>query len=190
MKLITIEQGTEEWQQLRKGKLTATMYRDYLAVHKQIPNVFKISKNKLFMPIEPNAYMLAGTLHESTIRNNYNWLNDRDYIDYVALYDDIIMASLDGLDFNTNSLLEIKCTTKKLDEFFLADTIAFYSAQCEHQMQCSNADYCILHFASRLDLLDTLDINIKRGEKLIWEKNCNEILESNYFERVKNERTI
>lgn len=186
MKLIQIEQGTNEWQELRKGKLTATMYRDYLAVHKDIPNVFKISKNKLFMPIEPNAYMTAGTENEPIIRNNYNLLNDTDYVDRVALYNDSIMASLDGIDTTSNSLLEIKCTTKQLDLFLLEDTIAFYTVQCEHQLQCSDTDYCILHFASRRDLTQTLDVIINRGNHEAWLNKCNEILESNYFiERVK-----
>ena len=188
IKFVKIEQSTKEWLDLRRGKVTATMYRDYLAVvDKVIPNIFNISKNKLFMPIVANKFMLAGSKHEDEIRVNYNIKHGTDYEDICALYGDNLMSSLDGLDFYTNSIIEIKCTTKKLDYFYLTDTIAFYKAQCLHQLYCSGADRCILHFASRLDLKKTLDITIeKEGNINKWLSKCNEIRASEYFKRSLN----
>ncbi len=89
IKFVKIEQGTKEWLDLRRGKVTATMYRDYLAVvDKAIPNIFNISKNKLFMPIVANKFMLAGSKHEDEIRVNYNIKHGTDYEDICALYND------------------------------------------------------------------------------------------------------
>ena len=117
---LTVKQGTDEWHQLRLGKVTASRVADILATTKTGPSVSRVNYlielalQRVTKAIEPsytNASMEWGTLTEPQARVAYE-VASGNFVDQIPFMDhpkiNWFGCSPDGLVGN-DGLIEIKC---------------------------------------------------------------------------------
>lgn len=144
---IDLEQGSDEWLAFRKNHITATdaliimglspwrtreeLLKEKLGLIEPKPKNYLMERGKELEPIaRSHAEENFGTffIPEVCISNEYPWM----------------MASTDGISFDGNMLLEIKCPGKKAHEIAKAGSIPdYYMPQLQHQMAVCGFDECI-----------------------------------------------
>ena len=163
MKIIDLEQGSQDWIDWRKKKVTAS----------EIPII--IGKSKWCTPLQlwkrklgfaegqiDNFAMQRGRELEPIIREMVNMQLCSNYRPAVVQSDslDWAIASLDGIDFDKNSILEIKTASlqdqKTAEQGKVPD---HYWAQVQWQLFCSELETG--HYASYHDeKLEIVEFNI------------------------------
>jgi putative phage-type endonuclease len=150
-----IEQGTQEWLELRKGKVTASRVADILAKTKtgvsasRANYLMELAIQRVTGFIEEsytNAAMQWGKDNEGTARALYEAKADA-FVDQVPFIDHPTVegfgCSPDGL-VGTDGLVEIKCPNSTTHwEYFKKNVPPQkYVIQMQAQMACTNTQWC------------------------------------------------
>jgi putative phage-type endonuclease len=150
-----IEQGTQEWLELRKGKVTASRVADILAKTKtgvsasRANYLMELAIQRVTGFIEEsytNAAMQWGKDNEGTARALYEAKADV-FVDQVPFIDHPTVegfgCSPDGL-IGTDGLVEIKCPNSHHHwEYFKKNVPPQkYVIQMQAQMACTNTQWC------------------------------------------------
>lgn len=173
MKIVQVEQGSKEWLDWRKDRITGTDAAVILRLNKY-KNPAKLWEEKMeVIPSDPiNEHMQRGTILEPVARNlfieetgihieplvveheNFNWMG----------------ASLDGIDNSRRIIVEIKCPEINGHmEALNKDIKPMYRAQMQHQLYVSGADMCFYvtyneHYEQKLSILE-----VTRDDKFMQE---------------------
>ncbi len=150
-----IEQGTQEWLELRKGKVTASKVADVLAKTKT-----GVSASRGNYLIELAIQRVTGVIEESFTNAAMQWGKDNEhvaralyeaqtgtFVDQVPFVDHPTIewfgCSPDGL-VGTDGLVEIKCPNSKTHwEYFKKNAPPTnYIIQMQAQMACTNTQWC------------------------------------------------
>ncbi len=149
-----IEQGTEEWKELRLGKVTASRFSDVMAKGKG-GAASKTRKSYMYQlaaeiitgeaqEFYSNQYMEWGNANEPQARSMYEFESNCD-VEQVAfiIHSDNVGVSPDGL-VGDDGLIEIKCpkTTTQIEYFLSGKVPAAYRTQIQGQMWVSGRDWC------------------------------------------------
>jgi putative phage-type endonuclease len=190
-----IEQGTNEWHQMRLGKVTASKIADVMATIKTGEAAVRINYRAQLVaerltgsPTESfsNSAMAWGTEHEPMAREAYE--RKTGYIvEQVAFVDHPIIpmtgASPDGL-IDDDGLLECKCpnTATHIDTLLAGKAPAKYILQMQWQMACTGRKWCdFVSFDPRLpEDLQLAIYRVERDDALIaeYEYKVREFLQS------------
>lgn len=138
VKIIDIEQGTPAWLELRK---------EYFRTASRTPVVMGLSpfstKEKLAMELKFNAKpfvskkMKMGNLLEDMIRLKANKILNDVFEPKVGLNGDFL-ASLDGINFEGDTIIEIKVSEKTYEDLKNGIIPKHYYAQIQHQLMVFN----------------------------------------------------
>ena len=156
---MTIEQGSNEWFEMRLGKITASRISDLLSkVKSGESSGRKKLRNELIRErlthkrIEgyTNAAMERGSALEPLARASYE-ISRKLFVDQVPFVNHPVISmagcSPDGL-IGSDGLVEIKCPNPENHlEHFLndgVDLINRYYNQCQWQMACTDRKWCDL----------------------------------------------
>jgi putative phage-type endonuclease len=152
--LLIIEQGTSEWHELRRGKVTASRVADILAKTKSGPSasrqnyLIELALQRTTKTIEPsytNAAMEWGTVTEPQARVAYE-VKTGNFVDQIAFIDHPTIkgfgCSPDGLV--KDGLIEIKCPNSATHwEYFKYNRPPQkYVIQMQAQMAVTGAKWC------------------------------------------------
>ena len=177
-----IEQGTVEWHELRRGKVTASRVADILAKTKTGTSasrqnyLIELALQRTTKTIEPsytNAAMEWGTATEPQARVAYevktsNFVDQVPFIDHPSIVG--FGCSPDGL-VGTDGLLEIKCPNSATHwEYFKAkEPPKKYFIQMQAQMAVTGAKWCdFVSFDPRMpERSQLLIVNVPRDAEFI-----------------------
>jgi putative phage-type endonuclease len=150
-----IIQGSDEWKQLRLGKVTASRVADVVAKTKSGPSASRanyaaqlIAERLTGVPAESytNAAMEHGTATEPEARAAYEFyqgvtVEQIGFVEHPAI--DQAGCSPDGL-VGTDGLVEIKCpnTATHLDTLLNQVVPGKYDTQIQFQMACTGRQWC------------------------------------------------
>lgn len=176
-----IDQGSDEWLDLRMGKITASKFKDVLAKGKggaasktRLTYMYQIAAEIITGEREEsfsNKYMEWGNEWESSARAAYE-LNHSVDIDQVAFIelDEGIGVSPDGL-VGDNGLIEIKCpkTTTQIGWFLKGKVPPEHYAQIQGQIWVSGRDFCdFVSFDPRINgESGYFEVRVNRDEEYI-----------------------
>lgn len=172
--MVRIEQGTDEWKQLRLGKATASKIADITARTKSGWAASRancmadlICERLTGLPRESftNAAMQWGTDMEPEARRTYAFITDAEVTE-VAFVDHPSIpnsgASPDGL-VGTDGLVEIKCplTATHIETLLGAEIDGKYVKQMQWQMTCTGRKWCdFVSYDPRMP--ENMQIHIRR----------------------------
>ena len=172
-----IEQGSDEWKQLRLGKVTASRIADVMSQIKsgesQSRSNYRIELVCERLSGEPtdsftNSHMQRGTELEPFARSAYE-IKNKVFVEQVSFCDHLTVsmsgASPDGL-VGKDGLIEIKCPmTKTHIETLLGKQVpAKYIKQIQWQLACTNRKWC--DFVSYCpELPENMQLFISRVER-------------------------
>jgi putative phage-type endonuclease len=176
-----IEQGTPEWHELRRGKVTASRVADILARTKTGPSasrqnyLIELALQRTTKTIEPsytNDAMAWGTATEPQARVAYE-VATNNFVDQVAFIDHPTIewfgCSPDGLV--GENLIEIKCPSSSQHwEYFKAkEPPKKYFIQMQAQMSVTGAKWCdFVSFDPRMpERSQLLIVNVPRDPEFI-----------------------
>jgi putative phage-type endonuclease len=179
--LLIIEQGTSEWHELRRGKVTASRVADILAKTKSGPSasrqnyLIELALQRTTKTIEPsytNAAMEWGTATEPQARVAYE-IKTGNFVDQVAFIDHPTIkgfgCSPDGLV--KDGLIEIKCPNSATHwEYFKYNRPPQkYVIQMQAQMAVTGAKWCdFVSFDPRMpERSQLLIVNVTRDPEFI-----------------------
>ena len=179
---VAVQQGTDEWHELRRGKVTASRVADILAKTKTGPSasrqnyLIELALQRTTKTIEPsytNAAMEWGTQTEPQARVAYE-VNTHNFVDQVAFIDHPTIAgfgcSPDGL-VGKDGLIEIKCPNSATHwEYFKAkEPPKKYFIQMQAQMAVTGAKWCdFVSFDPRMpERSQLLIVNVPRDPEFI-----------------------
>ena len=161
MKIVTgIDQGSEEWLQLRAGKVTASNFSKVMA-----KGAGKTRKGYLYQlaaeiltsaPIETfkNAAMEWGNECEPQARSMYEFSEDCEVEEVTFIHGmEGVGVSPDGL-VGDNGLLEIKSpnTTTQIERYLSGKFPTTYNAQVQGQLWVAEREWCdFVSFDPRID---------------------------------------
>ncbi len=135
-------QGSPEWLEMRKSKIGASDSPIILGVS-PYPNRTALAlwkeKTGRCEPPHINQAMQRGHDLEPMIRDRYEQQIDDSFLPSVVTHPehDYLIASLDGLNFNGDKLLEIKCCNKEVfNQAKNGVVVPHYYTQIQHQLSC------------------------------------------------------
>jgi putative phage-type endonuclease len=178
---VSVEQGTPEWHELRRGKVTASRVADILAKTKTGPSasrqnyLIELALQRTTKTIEPsytNAAMEWGTETEPQARVAYE-VATNNFVDQVAFIDHPTIegfgCSPDGIV--GEGLIEIKCPNSATHwEYFKAkEPPKKYFIQMQAQMAVTGAKWCdFVSFDPRMpERSQLLIVNVPRDAEFI-----------------------
>jgi len=177
-----IEQGTAEWHELRRGKVTASRVADILAKTKTGPSasrqnyLIELALQRITKTIQPsytNDAMAWGTATEPQARVAYevetnNFVDQVPFIDHPSI--EWFGCSPDGL-VGADGLLEIKCPNSATHwEYFKSkEPPKKYFIQMQAQMAVTEAKWCdFVSFDPRMpERSQLLIVNVPRDPEFI-----------------------
>lgn len=179
---IAVQQGTPEWHELRKGKVTASRVADILAKTKTGPSasrqnyLIELALQRITKTIQPsytNDAMAWGTATEPQARVAYE-VNTHNFVDQVPFIDHPTIqgfgCSPDGL-VGADGLLEIKCPNSATHwEYFKSkEPPKKYFIQMQAQMSVTGAKWCdFVSFDPRMpERSQLLIVNVPRDSEFI-----------------------
>jgi putative phage-type endonuclease len=180
---IAVEQGTPEWHELRRGKVTASRVSDILAKTKTGASasrqnyLIELALQRTTKTIEPsytNAAMEWGTQTEPQARvayevNTHNFVDQVPFVNHPAI--EGFGCSPDGIV--GEGLIEIKCPNSATHwEYFKAkEPPKKYFIQMQAQMACTGAKWCdFISFDPRMpERSQLLIVNVPRDDAFIAE---------------------
>ena len=177
-----IEQGTPEWHELRRGKVTASRVADILAKTKTGASASRQNylielalqrTTKTIQPSYTNEAMAWGTSTEPQARVAYE-VKTGNFVDQVPFIDHPTIqwfgCSPDGLE-DKDGLLEIKCPNSATHwEYFKAkEPPKKYFIQMQAQMSVTGAKWCdFVSFDPRMpERSQLLVVNVPRDSEFI-----------------------
>jgi putative phage-type endonuclease len=183
---VSVEQGTPEWHELRRGKVTASRVADILAKTKTGPSasrqnyLIELALQRTTKTIEPsytNAAMEWGTATEPQARVAYE-VATHNFVDQVAFIDHPTIqgfgCSPDGIV--GEGLIEIKCPNSATHwEYFKAkEPPKKYFIQMQAQMSVTGAKWCdFVSFDPRMpERSQLLIVNVPRDPEFILYMNA------------------
>ena len=179
---IAVEQGTPEWHELRRGKVTASRVADILAKTKTGPSasrqnyLIELALQRITKTIQSsytNDAMAWGTATEPQARVAYE-VATHNFVDQVPFIDHPTISgfgcSPDGL-VGADGLLEIKCPNSATHwEYFKAkEPPKKYFIQMQAQMAVTGAKWCdFVSFDPRMpERSQLLIVNVPRDYEFI-----------------------
>ncbi|MGM8975647.1 lambda-exonuclease family protein [Campylobacter jejuni] len=167
-KIIDLEQGSPEWLEFRKGKITASIVSSCINEKGKF-----LSKNKAKEVIQGiskpyvNEAMMKGQKYEPLIRAKMEFLTGRDIKPVViqSLENELFMASLDGMD-GSGEIYEFKFSSNNAE---YEQVLKFkkpspkYYAQVQFQMFVGGFEKCV--FAVMNENEDLVYCTVKRDEE-------------------------
>jgi putative phage-type endonuclease len=149
MKIIKVEQGSQEWLSWRKTVITAT---DASIIMGNNPweTPYKCWQRKLGLIEEKasNEAMERGKRLEPEARSLFIETHGIDMVPVVveSTEFDFLGASLDGISSSGNHILEVKCGGSKLhDTASRGEIPAYYRDQMQHQLLVTGAEKCFYY---------------------------------------------
>jgi len=142
MIILDIEQGSDEWKELRRNKITATDAGIIMGLNPwTTPYQLWQRKLGLIEEQEVNDKMREGSLMEEEARNFFNKPRYEDFSPIVALHseNEWAMASFDGLN-GCHDILEIKCGKKSYEQAKEGIIPDYYMSQLQHQIYIADHD--------------------------------------------------
>lgn len=178
---VAVEQGTPEWHELRRGKVTASRVADILAKTKTGASasrqnyLIELALQRTTKTIEPsytNSAMEWGTATEPQARVAYE-VATHNFVDQVPFVDHPTIegfgCSPDGIV--GDGLIEIKCPNSATHwEYFKAkEPPKKYFIQMQAQMACTGAKWCdFVSFDPRMpERSQLLIVNVPRDNEFI-----------------------
>lgn len=189
MKIYNFEQRTEDWYNIRKGKMTASNAETIIANGKgletYIYNLMAVYYSSAEKESYINADMQRGIDLEPEARLEFEFYTDLDVQEVGFIeYNDFIGVSPDGL-IGDDGLIEIKCPNDSIYfKLLLSNNIKpEYIAQMQMQMYVTDRQYCYFvsynpNFEKSLyikkinrdeEMIDKLKKGLERGTQLIKE---------------------
>jgi putative phage-type endonuclease len=171
MRLSNLKQGTPEWLEDRKKRVTASDAGIINGTNTFRGNSsFKLWQKKLdLLDPEPlNHAMIEGNALEGEALNWFNKKYSTNFIKPPGAYhetEDWAMASLDGYDEKNEYILEIKCGLSSYNKATQGKVPPYYFDQIQHQLFVSGKDKCY-YLAYRPDK-EPVVITIERDEEYI-----------------------
>ncbi len=146
MKIIKLFQGSDEWKQWRKSRITATSAGG-LMMHNFWKTPLDLYKEMLEMvpPQETNAAMQRGSDMEPIARSLFIEMTGLEMEPIVCESDEHfwMAASLDGWNEENKAILEIKCPNEKTHLLALSgDMPDYYRDQIMHQLAVTGGAIC------------------------------------------------
>jgi len=171
MKIIPLEQGSDDWLAWRKEKITASDAAIILRLNKYTnPTILWEEKMEVIPPKLSNEHMERGKLLEPIARELFIEQTNIDVRPLVVEHDELLWmgASLDGINKTGETIVEIKCPAigghlKALNN----DIEPMYRAQMQHQLYVTGAEICYYvtyneNHEQRLNILE-----VSRDEKFM-----------------------
>ena len=189
MKIYNFEQRTDEWYNIRKGKMTASNAETIIANGKGLETYIYNLMAEYYSSAEKenyiNADMQRGIDLEPEARLEFEFYTDLDVQEVGFIeYNDFIGVSPDGLIGN-DGLIEIKCPNDSIYfKLLLSNNIKpEYIAQMQMQMYVTDRQYCYFvsynpNFEKSLyikkinrdeEMIEKLKKGLERGTQLIKE---------------------
>ena len=139
-----VEQGTDEWHEMRRGVITASRFKDVMSKGRgDAPSktrqsyMLELAAESLTGNVEhfePNKYMQWGTEKEPEAKSMYELITDNEVAEVAFIKHDTLNCGVspDGL-IDTNGGLEIKCpkTTTQLETFLSGKMPSQHKAQVQ-----------------------------------------------------------
>ena len=139
-----ISQNTEEWLEMRRGKIGASDVSTILGLNPK-KTAYQLYLEKLGeVETDVNWAMQKGTRVESRIRDQYEELTGNLVLPKVFVHPQHfwLMASCDGVNFEGNRLAEFKFRGKEVvDKVFLGEIPEYDMPQLQIQMECSGIEF-------------------------------------------------
>lgn len=163
--VVEVSQGSPEWLSLRKTKVTATDANIVMgASHWKTRIQLYHEKLSDELPMRPNERMQRGLDLEPIARDLFNIKTGRK-MKPAVIVKDWLMASLDGLDEDNGSIVEIKCPGAKDHATAQQGKVpAHYYPQLQHQMYVAGVQKA---FYFSFDGMDGVIIEVNRDEEYI-----------------------
>ena len=189
MKIYNFEQRTDEWYNIRKGKMTASNAETIIANGKGLETYIYNLMAEYYSSAEKenyiNADMQRGIDLEPEARLEFEFYTDLDVQEVGFIeYNEFIGVSPDGL-IGDDGLIEIKCPNDSIYfKLLLSNNIKpEYIAQMQMQMYVTDRQYCYFvsynpNFEKSLyikkinrdeEMIDKLKKGLERGTQLIKE---------------------
>ena len=189
MKIYNFEQRTEDWYNIRKGKMTASNAETIIANGKGLETYIYNLMAEYYSSAEKenyiNADMQRGIDLEPEARLEFEFYTDLDVQEVGFIeHNDFIGVSPDGL-IGDDGLIEIKCPNDSIYfKLLLSNNIKpEYIAQMQMQMYVTDRQYCYFvsynpNFEKSLyikkinrdeEMIDKLKKGLERGTQLIKE---------------------
>ena len=189
MKIYNFEQRTEDWYNIRKGKMTASNAETIIANGKGLETYIYNLMAEYYSSAEKenyiNADMQRGIDLEPEARLEFEFYTDLDVQEVGFIeYNEFIGVSPDGL-IGDDGLIEIKCPNDSIYfKLLLSNNIKpEYIAQMQMQMYVTERQYCYFvsynpNFEKSLyikkinrdeEMIDKLKKGLERGTQLIKE---------------------
>ena len=161
-------QGSDAWLALRKTKVSGTDSAVILGVSPW-KTQYQLWEQKLDRrPPDPvTPAMQRGTYLEPLALEKYEEKTGRQMMPSVVFSKERSwqMASLDGISFDKDLILEIKCGPRVYAEAEKGNIPDYYYAQMQHNMECSDVDMC--HYFCWLPDKEGILIEVERDAKYI-----------------------
>lgn len=146
MKIISLQQGSAEWLDWRKTKITATDASSIMGLN-EFKDVKTLWREKLDMVAAPpaNERMLRGQKLEPEARALFIEEMGINVEPLVVESEEFYWmgASLDGIDDSRKIIIEIKCPSVDSHTLAIAGGIRpSYKAQMQHQLCTAEAEIC------------------------------------------------
>ncbi len=171
MKIIDLEQGSKEWLDWRKSRITASDASVILRSNRYTnPTKLWEDKMEISAPKFSNHHMERGKLLEPIARDLFIETTGI-HIDPLVIEHDSFFwmgASLDGIDKSRRIIVEIKCPEISGHQAALNNEIPpMYKAQMQHQLYATEAEMCFYvtynqQHEQRLSILE-----VSRDEKFM-----------------------
>lgn len=189
MKIYNFEQRTEDWYNIRKGKMTASNAETIIANGKGLETYIYNLMAEYYSSAEKESYINAdmqrGIDLEPEARLEFEFYTDLDVQEVGFIeHNDFIGVSPDGL-IGDDGLIEIKCPNDSIYfKLLLSNNIKpEYIAQMQMQMYVTDRQYCYFvsynpNFEKSLyikkinrdeEMIDKLKKGLERGTQLIKE---------------------
>lgn len=171
MKIIHLDQGSKEWLDWRKKRITAsdasailrmnrytnptTLWDEKMEVISCQPTNHHMERGKLLEPVARELFIEQTGIHVEPLvieHDNFFWMG----------------ASLDGIDKSRRVIVEIKCPEMHGHEAALNNEIKpMYKAQMQHQLYATETEMCFYvtyneNHSQKLNILE-----VSRDEKFI-----------------------
>ena len=157
----TIEQGSPEWHELRRGVITASRFKDVMAKGAgktrksyMVELAAEVLANEV-VSMEPNKYMQWGTETEPMARDYYEIVSDNTVKEVAFIKHGTLNCGVspDGL-IDANGGIEIKCpkTTTQIETFLSGKMPTSHKAQVQGCLWVSGRDFWdFVSFDPRID---------------------------------------
>ena len=150
---MKIEQGTEEWLNLRKGKITASKIAIIIGWSPyQTPLQLWEEELGFRPPQETKQHMLDGLAAETEMADFFYEQTGIEVVPEVVFHKDYpkFMASLDGINLLRTIITEFKNNNKSYHEMARAGSVVgFHQAQMQWQMFCEGEHIREVRYVSR-----------------------------------------